>query len=201
MPEEEYLSKDKKEKLPRIEKFKLIMEYAKWFVVSVVLVVVALIIDSGFKSREQGLKEVTEYDKYIEILVYNDNVGAKVKLAEFLSIISTSDDIRERWEIYHKKVKAEYEEFEKMNAEKEAKLEVLKQKEIKKTLTDEDVIKLNKLKKEKNDIESQLSEEIKLPPKITEGNVIKETIKEESPIEGGTGVKKRETPIRKEIIK
>ena len=103
----------KQDKLPRVEKFKLIMEYVKWFVVSVVLVVVALIVDSGFKSRDQGLKEITQYDKYFEVLVYNDNVGAKVKLAEFLSIISTSDDIRERWEIYLDTIRAEYEEYQK----------------------------------------------------------------------------------------
>ena len=169
MPEEEYLSKDKKEKLPRIEKFKLIMEYVKWFVVSVVLVVIALIIDSGFKSRDQGLKEMTQYDKYIDVLVYNDNVGAKVKLAEFLSIITTSKDLRDRWGVYLEKVRAEYDEYQKLNDSTEAQIEKLNQKN---SPTEKEIKTIEKLEDKKSEIESQLKKEIQLPPKFIERNLI-----------------------------
>lgn len=156
------------EKIPKLEKFKLIMEYVKWFIVSVVLVVIALIVDSGFKSRDQGLKEMTQYDKYLDVLVYNDNVGAKLKLTEFLATITTSKDLRKRWEVYLEKVKAEYEEYQRKDSVTKAKLDNLYQKD---TLSKGELKTYEKLQKEKNEIDFQLSKDIKLPPSFIEGGV------------------------------
>ena len=90
-------------------KLKFWIDLAKWFIVSVALVVTTLIIDTGFKERAADLTELKFYDKYItELTVLNSNPANKIMLAEYLLCISPSIDLRKRWKAYYDTIYPDY---------------------------------------------------------------------------------------------
>ena len=55
------------------EMFDKIVEFGKWYIVSVAIVFSAKIIETGFTERETGIKEMQVYDKYVETILKADN--------------------------------------------------------------------------------------------------------------------------------
>lgn len=93
----------------KFERFKYYVDFAKWFIVSVALVVVTLIIDAGFKDRAAGLSELQQYDKYVtQLIVLNEEVGPRRLLAQYFANVTASDKLRERWQEYYKLLDGEY---------------------------------------------------------------------------------------------
>ncbi|MFZ1686750.1 MAG: hypothetical protein WAU70_04985 [Flavobacteriales bacterium] len=94
---------------PPNEKLKYWLEFAKWFIVSVVIVVATLIIDSGFKDRAAGVVEINAYDKYVtDLIVLNKEVGPRRLLAQYFSHVTASDKLRARWVDYYNVLDKEY---------------------------------------------------------------------------------------------
>ncbi len=84
------------------------IELIKWFIASVVIVVVTLIIDTGFREREAGIKEMEVYDKYVEIILKADNIEQRWKLCEYFSIVTPTERLRLRWQAYRDTISADY---------------------------------------------------------------------------------------------
>lgn len=87
---------------------KIWIDFFKWFVVSVAIVIMTKIIDSGFKDRELGIQELNEYGRYVELITDYNKVAERRLLAQFFAYVSPSDKLREGWENYYKVVSAEY---------------------------------------------------------------------------------------------
>jgi hypothetical protein len=104
------------------ELLKIWVDFAKWFVVSVALAVISLIIDSGFKDREIGVTELNEYGRYVDLIVDYNKVSERRLLAQFFANVTPSEKLRERWNAYYEIVNAEYDSIKK---EKTAVLTVL----------------------------------------------------------------------------
>lgn len=101
-----------RQELTREQKFdrlRYFVDLAKWFVVSVALVVMTIIIDAGFKDRTAGLTEIQQYDKYVTgLIVLNQEVGPRRLLAQYFAHVTASDILRKRWQEYYKLLDDEY---------------------------------------------------------------------------------------------
>ena len=84
------------------------LELIKWFISSVVIISVTLIIDTGFKEREAGIKEMEVYDKYVEIILKADNIEQRWKLCEYFSIVTPTERLRKRWQAYKDTISSDY---------------------------------------------------------------------------------------------
>ncbi|MDB5232996.1 MAG: hypothetical protein JWN76_3801 [Chitinophagaceae bacterium] len=94
------------------ERYKYRIDLIKWVITSVVLVIVTIIIDWGFKDRSAGLQEIQQYDKYVtDLIVLNKEVGPRRLLAQYFSIVTPSTKLRDRWAIYFKEMDAEYQQL------------------------------------------------------------------------------------------
>lgn len=84
------------------------VETIKWFISSVCIVVVTLIIDSGFRDREAGIEEMKVYDKYVDIILKADNIEQRWKLCEYFSIVTPTERLRKRWIAYKDTISKDY---------------------------------------------------------------------------------------------
>lgn len=90
------------------ERLKMWIDLGKWSIVSVGLVLMTKIIDSGFKDREVGLKEVTTYDRYTKLITDNNRLAERRMLAQFFANVSPSDEIRSGWQRYYEEINKEF---------------------------------------------------------------------------------------------
>jgi hypothetical protein len=92
----------------KFEKFRFSVELIKWFIGSVALVVMTIIIDKGFKERSAGIQEMQAYDKYVDIILRADNIEERWKLAEYFSTVTPTERLRERWIAYRDSISPDY---------------------------------------------------------------------------------------------
>jgi len=126
-----------------------IIQFSKWYIVSVAIVFSAKVVESSFTERETGIKEMQVYDKYVATILEADNIEARWKLAEYFSTVTPTDRLRERWDAYKDIIKPDYEEFKKLEREEN---ELLSQD----SLTPEQQNKLNNLQLQKSSFERKL---------------------------------------------
>jgi hypothetical protein len=161
----------------KLDRQKMWIENIKWFIASVLIVVIALIVDSNFKKRDLMLRELDQYDKFVDLLIANNNtIGAQYKVAGFYDKFSISKDIKEKWDVYLQELKKEYDEYNEDLASTNSVLQNLESKPIK---SNTDLIQIDSLKEKKNVLQKVLSPEIKVPSKTsdvsTENNTSKFT--------------------------
>lgn len=148
-------SQSPEEKAFNFEKYKFIIELVKWFIGSVALVVITIIIDKGFKERSAGIQEMQAYDKYVEVILKADNIEERWKLAEYFSTVTPTERLRVRWIAYKDSINTDYLKFKKL---KEAELELQNQKNA--TLTSGPISetdqKLNQIQRQLAPFETKL---------------------------------------------
>jgi hypothetical protein len=88
--------------MPKIsdDRLKIIIDFVKWFVVSVVLAIASTVINSRIQDREISLKELDKNDDYLVYIMKNDSLNQRLELAEYFSRVLVSERIRQRWEAY-----------------------------------------------------------------------------------------------------
>lgn len=96
-----------------IEEGKLakLVDLGKWFIASVAIVVGATIIGDGFKEREQDIKEIDVFDKYVTTVTEADGIEKRWLLAEYFSIVAPDGELRKSWEAYKTSIKPSLEEY------------------------------------------------------------------------------------------
>lgn len=95
------------EEVLRFEKYKFHWSLVKWAVVSVVMVMVAILIEGGIKERSIGIQEMQAFDKYIQVILKTNNIEERLKLAEYFSVITPTQRLRDRWIAYRNMLKSE----------------------------------------------------------------------------------------------
>ncbi len=90
------------------DRLKIWIDLGKWFIVSVGLVVMTKIIDTGFKDREVGINEIKEYDKYVELVTDYNKIAERRLLAQYFAYVTPSEKLREGWLSYYESVDEEY---------------------------------------------------------------------------------------------
>lgn len=85
------------------------IELIKWFLASVVLVVIPMIINYGLDERKQGIEEFEKYDKFAtELLLTNNSIGKRRIVAQYFSYVIPSEKLRKPWERYYKMLDSQY---------------------------------------------------------------------------------------------
>lgn len=92
--------------------FDKFIEFFKWYIVSVVIVVAVTIVDSGIKEREQSISEMASFDKYLDRVIKKDSLNQRLELARYFATVIPSNSLRERW-------KALYDTFNRVTLIKE----------------------------------------------------------------------------------
>lgn len=148
------------EKKSFLEKY---AELIKWFISNVVIIVVTIIIDNGFKKRSAGIQEMQAFDKYVEIILKADNIEERWKLSEFFSTVTPTNRLREKWISYKKLISTDYEKFKDLKDKEFALSE-----EVKQGKSVDAIKKLNKVKKQLEPYEQKLADLIsfKMPEPI-----------------------------------
>jgi hypothetical protein len=104
------------------ERLKIWIELGKWAVVSVGLVVMTKIIDTGFKDREVGINEIKEYDKYVSLVTDNTKISERRLLAQYFAHVTPSEQLKDGWKDYFATVDKE---FRELIEEREKKQQIL----------------------------------------------------------------------------
>lgn len=92
------------------------IELVKWFMGSVVIVIVTLVIESGFKERETGIEEMKIYNEYVDIILKADNIEERWKLAEYFAIVTPTQRLRERWVNYQSILVDDYKRYKGLDS-------------------------------------------------------------------------------------
>jgi len=141
------------------------IDLAKWFIVSVVLAVVTLIINWGFKDRQAGLAELKFYDNYVtELIVLNPSPVQKRMLAQYFACVSPSEKLKEGWKIYYDSIYREYIDYITPIVEEESALQQRYQKlKRSQNITDSEQVELCKIDARLEKIRQILYPEMKMP--------------------------------------
>lgn len=94
-----------------MDRFEQYVELFKWFISSVAIVVVTLIIDAGFRDRETGINEMKLYSEYVDVILKADNIEERYKLADYFATVTPTDRLRERWIEYRNSIVVSYKEY------------------------------------------------------------------------------------------
>lgn len=145
------------------EKTKYWVELVKWFIVSVALVSISMIIDWKFTSRDKSFDEVKFYsEKYMtDLIVLNNNIGPRYKLAQFFKSVTVDEDQRDGWERYYKEVKKEYDDLRAKDSLNREESQILEKDSLKWGEKERKRYQLLQSKIEKANIE--LNSELQLP--------------------------------------
>jgi hypothetical protein len=95
------------------ERYKVRIDLFKWLIGTVGLTIITFIINWGFKDREQGLVELTAYDKYAsDNVVYAKNPKNRMLLAQFFANVTPSEKLKRGWKAYLDVVKVDVDSFD-----------------------------------------------------------------------------------------
>ncbi len=67
------------------------IELFKWFISSVVIVSVTLIVDTGFKDRETGIEEIKVYNQYVDIILNAEDIEQRWRLVEYFATVTPTE--------------------------------------------------------------------------------------------------------------
>ena len=113
-----------KDKIPP-DKLEKLIELFKYTVVTVCIATVTLIVSDLFKEREQDVKELEYFGKYVDDVKKADGLTERYLLSRYLSIVAPSGELKNSWRQYHDTLKTEYVEYIRLKREQE-KLDTIK---------------------------------------------------------------------------
>ncbi|KQT18347.1 hypothetical protein ASG31_06360 [Chryseobacterium sp. Leaf404] len=94
--------------IEQIDKF---LDYFKWVIVTLAISSVTLIISDLFKERDQDIKEVQYFDKYINQVKNQDSIETRYQFVRYLATVAPSGYMKESWENYYDSIKKDYREI------------------------------------------------------------------------------------------
>ncbi len=150
----------------RFERLRLWLNLAKWLIGSVAITLIVFSFNWILKERIQGLDEIKEYEKHIELITADGSIEKRRLLAQFFSNVTASSTLRQGWKDYSSQVQKDYESYkieqENLKLEKIAAANNLDPVEKEKQLK---IVreKLNQLKAETTLSPSQVSSQIIKP--------------------------------------
>ena len=93
------------------EKLDKMIELFKYAIVSTAIATVTLVVSNLFKEREQDVKELEYFDKYVGDVKKVDGIQERLQLSKYLSIVAPNGKLKESWTSYYDTVKLEYKEY------------------------------------------------------------------------------------------
>jgi hypothetical protein len=90
---------------------KIWLDFLKWFIGSVALVLIVFIFNWRLKERNEGLDEIKEYETHVELVTNVDNIAKRRLLAQFFASVTASETLKKGWKDYYDTVSREYREY------------------------------------------------------------------------------------------
>ena len=99
------------------------LDYFKWVMVTLAISTVTLIVSDLFKERDQDVKELQYFDKYVSDVKNEREPLVRLQLVKYLSIVAPKGPMKKSWTNYYDALNMEYkmyleEENKKRSAEK-----------------------------------------------------------------------------------
>jgi len=91
-----------------IERLDKIIELSKYTIVTFAIATITSIVTDLYKERDQDIKELEYFDKYVSDIKLADNVLSRYQLAKYLSCVAPKGEMRESWKTYFDTVNNEY---------------------------------------------------------------------------------------------
>lgn len=92
-------------------KLEKVIDYGKWVIGSVAIVVGGSIISDGFKERDQDVKELEYFDKYVATVTEVEGVEKRYLLCEYFAAVSPDGAMKDSWNRYLKIITPLYDTF------------------------------------------------------------------------------------------
>jgi len=99
------LSKSKTLDFERLEKY---IDYTKWLILSLAISTTSLIVSDLFRERDQDLKELQYFDKYVNDVKVEEKPLVRLQLARYFSLVAPSGEMKESWTSYYDTLRREY---------------------------------------------------------------------------------------------
>ncbi len=93
------------------EKLDKLIDLGKWYIVSVAIVLAAAIVNDGFREREQDIKEMDVFDKYISTITMAGGIEQRWLLCEYFAAVSPDGPLQKAWKNYQKILQPRYDEY------------------------------------------------------------------------------------------
>ncbi|WP_426481653.1 hypothetical protein [Chryseobacterium sp. R2ACT005] len=93
------------------DKLENFLIYFKWVIITLSISTVTLIVTDLFKERDQDIKELEYFDKYVNDVKNEDRPLVRLQLAKYLSIIAPNGEMKKSWTNYYDTIKREYKEY------------------------------------------------------------------------------------------
>jgi len=130
-----------------------IIELGKWFIVSVAITFSASIINDSFREREQDVKEIAVFEKYVDIVLQADSLEKRKALCEYFAAVSPEGPIKTSWENYRDVVDRQIAEVQ----ENEKRIVALEEKEEKGVISPSEIVEKVRLEEKTSAIAQSLT--------------------------------------------
>jgi len=104
-----------------IDKFNAWLNFGKFFLGTFILGIATFFVNKDIQNREIEIKEQEQIGKYIDHAIHED-VGLRLRFAQYFSNVSRSEVLRQRWSDYLKVVQTEFDAKKKEKEDLENKL-------------------------------------------------------------------------------
>lgn len=130
-----------RKKLIDDNKLDKMIDLGKWFMISVAMVLGATIVTDSFKEREQDMKEMEVFDKYVSTITQVEGIQQRWLLCQYFATVSPTGHLKESWENYLNLLEPDHEKYL-------ANQKLIDSLNSKETLTRADTLKLIEAKQE-----------------------------------------------------
>ena len=96
-----------------------LIEMAKWYIVSVGIVVGATIVTNAFKERDADVQEIAVFEKHVTTITKAGGIEDRWLLAQYFSMVAPKGDLRDSWTLYRESIKPEVEKYVASKAEED----------------------------------------------------------------------------------
>ncbi|QSW91053.1 hypothetical protein J0383_09655 [Flavobacterium endoglycinae] len=87
------------------------IDYFKWVIVTLAISTVTLVVSDLFKERDQDIKELEYFDRYVNDVKDEKNSLVRLQLVRYLSIVAPSGEMKKSWTNYYTEIKKEYDDY------------------------------------------------------------------------------------------
>lgn len=126
-----------------------VIDLGKWVIASVAIILSGAIISDGFKEREQDVKELEFFDKYVATVTQAEGIEQRWLLCEYFASVSPPGEMRSSWQNYQKVIEPAYKSY------KQGKAEIAKL-SAKDSLSNDELKKLSTLREKTHVLEQSL---------------------------------------------
>ena len=88
-----------------------LISLGQWVIVSVAIVITGYIVSDSFKEREQQIKELEFFDKYVATVTQAEGIEQRWRLCQYFAAVSPKGEFRDAWRTYQASIQKDYDDY------------------------------------------------------------------------------------------